>query len=1090
MNHNEQRPNVDRVLAGLKDFQRQSVEYVYRRLYDDPDKVNRFLIADEVGLGKTLVAKGLIAKAVDRLWDQVERIDIIYICANQDIASQNVNRLNVMPDREISIAKRMTLLPLHLHQFQDRKLNFASFTPGTSFDLRSSSGVGYERALLYHMLRQGEFFGNEAGPKNLFQCGMGKENWREMLGRFPKDEIDWTLAEAFRTEVRKRDDLITNLAGIMEGFSHYRRQENIPKVERQRRDFLIGELRRLLAESCVQALEPDIVILDEFQRFKYLLERDPENEVACLAQALFNFRDTQERNAKIILLSATPYKMYTAYGEAEGEEHYQDFIQTADFLFNSEEETKVFKTELERYGKELYRIADKSHEGILPAKEAVEKKLRKVMIRTERLSVSDDRNGMLIESRNDLGRLFPEDIKAFAAVDRVATALEVNDPLEYWKSVPYLLNFMDDSYQIKKKLVNKIKEGGSAEDLYNALAQAGSQLLNWREINSYQRVDPTNAKLRTLIEQTIGREAWKLLWIPPSLPYYEVSRGPYSSSDLKDLSKALVFSSWQVVPKVIATLCSYEAERQMVSLSEPNTQYEERRKRKGLINFTFSDGRHTGMVNFTLIYPCLSLAALIDPLQICAKLSSDGTTPSFEKVFEDISEKIREMIAPLIADVADQGGREDERWYWAALARLDAKHFGADLRKWFETDSNGLLWSNMLTGRGEDEGDSNFGEHIDQFQNCFFGKETTSGKPPSDLVDVLTKVALASPAVTALRALWRSFMKTDHAPEETKAHLLAAAAKIAIGFRSMFNRPDSIAMIRSLRLLDESRFWENALDYCVNGNLQSVMDEYIHILREAQGLVDAKMEKAFKEVSNTIVEALSLKTVSLAFDEFRVANTNEIKQEKHTLRCSFALRFGDEKDELGEELARKDHVRAAFNSPFRPFILATTSIGQEGLDFHQYCHEIYHWNLPSNPVDLEQREGRIHRYKGLAVRRNVAKAYPLSTLADKITLGEDLWSILFALAKQEYRKETDLIPYWIFEVKDGYSIIRHVPALPLSRDLDRLKYLKHSLTLYRMVFGQPRQEDLLNYLLVHLPEAERTRIASQLRIDLSPPALS
>jgi len=268
------------------------------------------------------------------------------------------------------------------------------------------------------------------------------------------------------------------------------------------------------------------------------------------------------------------------------------------------------------------------------------------------------------------------------------------------------------------------------------------------------------------------------------------------------------------------------------------------------------------------------------------------------------------------------------------------------------------------------------------------------------------------------------------------------------------------------------------------------MDEYIHVLREAQGLIGAKKEREYKEISNTIVEALSLKTVPLSFDEFQVTNTNEIKQEKRRLRCSFALRFGDEKDEEGGELARKDHVRAAFNSPFRPFILATTSIGQEGLDFHQYCHEVYHWNLPSNPVDLEQREGRIHRYKGLAVRRNIAKVYPISTLSGKITPEKDLWSILFALAKEEYGKETDLIPYWIFDVPEGYKIVRHVPALPLSRELDRLRYLKYSLTLYRMVFGQPRQEDLLNYLLTHIPEAEREKMASDLRIDLSPPVLS
>ena len=39
-------------LAGLKDFQRKTVDYVFKRLYGD-DPTSRFLIADEVGLGKT-----------------------------------------------------------------------------------------------------------------------------------------------------------------------------------------------------------------------------------------------------------------------------------------------------------------------------------------------------------------------------------------------------------------------------------------------------------------------------------------------------------------------------------------------------------------------------------------------------------------------------------------------------------------------------------------------------------------------------------------------------------------------------------------------------------------------------------------------------------------------------------------------------------------------------------------------------------------------------------------------------------------------------------------------------------------------------
>ncbi len=77
-----ERFDVETVLSQLKDFQRGSVEHAFRQLYHGG--VDRFLVADEVGLGKTLVARGLIAKAIDHLWDDVERIDVIYICSNAE----------------------------------------------------------------------------------------------------------------------------------------------------------------------------------------------------------------------------------------------------------------------------------------------------------------------------------------------------------------------------------------------------------------------------------------------------------------------------------------------------------------------------------------------------------------------------------------------------------------------------------------------------------------------------------------------------------------------------------------------------------------------------------------------------------------------------------------------------------------------------------------------------------------------------------------------------------------------------------------------------------------------------------------------
>ena len=43
-----------------------------------------------------MVARGVVAKAIDSLnGDGVDRVDIVYICSNGDIAAQNVRKLDV-----------------------------------------------------------------------------------------------------------------------------------------------------------------------------------------------------------------------------------------------------------------------------------------------------------------------------------------------------------------------------------------------------------------------------------------------------------------------------------------------------------------------------------------------------------------------------------------------------------------------------------------------------------------------------------------------------------------------------------------------------------------------------------------------------------------------------------------------------------------------------------------------------------------------------------------------------------------------------------------------------------------------------------
>jgi hypothetical protein len=300
----------------------------------------------------------------------------------------------------------------------------------------------------------------------------------------------------------------------------------------------------------------------------------------------------------------------------------------------------------------------------------------------------------------------------------------------------------------------------------------------------------------------------------------------------------------------------------------------------------------------------------------------------------------------------------------------------------------------------------------------------------------------------------------------------------------LFNLPESIAFIRSLNRAEP--YWRRVLEYSTAGGLQAVMDEYLHMLHESLGLQDLSPGPIAEALAEHFCDVVTFRTSTPNVDNIQLESPTPITG--YGMRGRFAMRFGDEKSESGAEPTRADRVRAAFNSPFWPFVLATTSIGQEGLDFHNYCHAVVHWNLPTNPVDLEQREGRVHRYKGHAVRKNLAHSYSLPELVSFMKSETDVWKVLFQSARMNQTgNANDISPFWVYPLEGGAKIERHVPAMPLSRDQLNLEALQRSLTVYRMVFGQNRQEDLLAYLVAHFPAEKLTVLMEELRVDLSPP---
>ena len=270
--------------------------------------------------------------------------------------------------------------------------------------------------------------------------------------------------------------------------------------------------------------------------------------------------------------------------------------------------------------------------------------------------------------------------------------------------------------------------------------------------------------------------------------------------------------------------------------------------------------------------------------------------------------------------------------------------------------------------------------------------------------------------------------------------------------------------------------------------MQALLDEQVHVLQESLGLISSSPRQQVKETADALAKSLSIRTAQVRVDEYRIdEDKQQVERNDFNMRSRFALRFGELKDDKEQTLARTDTVRTAFNSPFRPFVLASTSVGQEGLDFHTWCHAVMHWNLPSNPVDLEQREGRVHRFKGHAVRKNLAQAYGLKALCKLADVPPDPWKAMFEMAvKNRKGGASDLVPYWIFETEGGARVERRVPLIPYSREVGQLARLKRGLALYRLVFGQPRQEDLLAYLSEKLPGEDVERIVKEWKIDLKP----
>lgn len=1035
-------------MADLREFQLAAVDRIVDRLRD-PTGSRRFLLADEVGLGKTLVAKGVIEKL--RSLKPRSGFTIIYVCSNSEIADQNRSKLC---DDKSQAPPRLTLLALQSQEIAKRrdggKLQVFAFTPGTSLQVKNGTGIAEERRLLLYLLSRIWNKPTEQSKwREFFRCSSFPDYWRERTRDSQLREeffrrVSGDLQDRLKIqwESQKASPLpsgrATSISGCIDECVDSFAADSDNKCARKNRSLIIGELRKGLARVSLGFLDPNLIILDEFQRFSDILAESRDDK--SIVGKLF-----AKRSSSVLILSATPYKMYTL--DHEKENHHRDFLNTLAFLKNigagelsgTENDLRAFRERLE--GGEWVKADDHL---LFDLRDKIERGLREVMCRTERNWYLEDAAKGVKEITTEEACPKTSELLEYIHLRQFLLGHKVDEwnITDYWKSSSYALSFMDSHYRLITG-IRRLK-------LPPTILPTSTEL---------SRCAKDNAKFRMLFKKVFGgkgkessRGAWKYLWVRPTYTYYKDN----FYHDFEP-TKFLIFSHWRFVPKSISVLTSMEAERYIGRT----------RRRLQSVPLQFRD--KIAFYPMDACYPSPVLAAAVELLRTPTPRRGIATE-------KEIFVSAKQAMMQLLDKAGVRIGETRTVPLWRIVARLEAR---SPFR-----DSIRQAWENAQ-GKAFREVSEYLPKHIRQYLQWMDDDAPLSISPR--WIDRLTHIALYSPAVSTLRSFRSVF-------PESAAEVWPEVLKLCLGpLRLYFNKRIVQTIIR--RHGSGKSYTENILSYCRQAHFQAMLDEYAYLV------FHVLQQKDPQEFLDHIGRAMGMWTGSPGINERTRGGHIDKRPKKQATH--FALAFGDDVyNESVEETgkARKSAVREAFNSPFWPFVLATTSVGQEGLDFHLYCRDIVHWNLPSNPVDLEQREGRINRYDGLSIRRNIGKDFSLEVLDPG--KGENLWRAVFRmLAEKEHgcgRFKHGLFPHWIYQKKDvrltnddpGQPIInRHLLFYATSRDCKSYTDLKSKLMLYRLVFGQPRQQDILDR--VHLKgqgrePQELTRSLEKYMISLSP----
>ena len=976
-----------------KPFQIATVNAVMKA-FGSRRKFRRFLVADEVGLGKTIVAQQVILRMMDR----IDRpLTVFYMCSNLSIAKQNRDSLlKILPKTERVSAHcpvdRLSMMREEQKPTHDR-LHLYSLTPDTSIPIRKKQrrdGRQEERALVHALIERiwPQFF--DEWDHDVFQRSAGV-NWQHNVERQESQVTSTILRHAFAESVKKEFGLEPNkqLVPLLRQFRDEGRELD-----------LIAHMRNALAASAIEQLSPDLVIFDEFQKFRDLL--NPKLD-ASERRVIGRLRgDDVDDPPALLMLSATPYQLFSRRWEDEsGASHRRQFFELIEFLHGGDAASRTRRSKAELAFQELEGELRKGQTKSDAAKEArasIERLLRPIMSRTERASHDD--GWAELKTAQLASPITKEDLRLFKHLSNCFQPNHRSSAVDYWTSIPLPMQTMGRHYVTWKNA--------------SSAALQGAFHLNESMRDAFREPDTWPHPRMRAMNELVTTEQLATPWLPPSAPRWRLA-GRWSKPATTP-RKALVFSRFRAVPQAIAALMSYGVESSL--LARDGVSYDKAIKQRW---FTAGQNRQATL---GLFHPSPFLVQHTDPFAQPVDTASQAR------------QLVRRQLAAALESVEVAVVKSAPyRPLWKILSQLDERleASGWTSRAWWD------LQKKVGTAESEDSG----------LSQLIADWDDASVEPLTEInrsqFKELADHAFSSPGVIVGRSLYR------HWKEATcQEGFLATLTASWMGIRNYLDQRWFYASIRKKK----EKYPDAVRRATIDGNLEAVLDEHLWITSRLRGIEGS-------ELADELRNGFAIRSGGFHFHP-----VDKDRDDTFQLRCHAALPFIQERVatlDNEDKSMRTDDLRRAFNTPFWPYVLTTTSVGQEGLDFHAWCDTIVHWDLCRNPADLEQREGRIQRFGGSSIRRAIVQNLKAmkNLQVDGSSPGQSPWDEIAKLAEENLNDESGLAPWWVCA---GGGINRYVFDVPMSEQNHWLHWMQEQRLLYRLALGQPNQEDLLEVL--------------------------